>query len=187
MEEIHTRIYNSNKNRLHHWRFPGSPPEQTKPLQTIDTAVLSNLQQDNSDQATIYIIEVIKIQNEDPTPENFWFSTPKDPRDTRTAYTKTMAHPGRTKKLTRTRTTELTSDQKSNQTFLDKFNWADFHVSPEEKHVVEQILVEYHDIFAMTRNWTLTRIQSQTYTQTRESSVQSKHANVYQPKRRVNI
>ena len=80
--------------------------EQTKQLEPIDTAALSVQQQDNYDQTSIYINELLKIQMKDPTTENIQFSTPENPGNKDQHNTFTTKRLRRIIQSTRTRTTD---------------------------------------------------------------------------------
>ena len=42
-------------------------------------------------------------------------------------------------------------DKESREEFLKQFSWTDTLLTTDEQHMVEEILVEYHDIFARHR------------------------------------
>ena len=125
-------------------------PEQSKSIKPVDTAILSMIPEDDPD-LVIYLTELLRTNKPDQQNNTFWFPTPENPG-------KTGDHtPVQTQILTELR--ELQRKEKLNPKddieprteFLKRFDWTDTLLTETGKQAVEDILVEYHDIFARHR------------------------------------
>ena len=125
-------------------------PEQSKFIRPVDTTILSMIAESDPD-LTAYLSELLRTNKPQPQSNTFWFPTPKNPG-------KTEDHtPTQTRILTELR--ELQQEEKLNpkndiesrMKFLKRFDWTDTLSTETEKHAVENILVECHDLFARQR------------------------------------
>ena len=125
-------------------------PEQSKFIKPVDTAVLQMLPSDDLDLTT-YLNELLKSNKKEPQESNFWFPTPKNPGNIvehsplQTRILNKLLELRRKKKL------NAQDDQESKVQFLKQFSWTDALLTTDEQQMVEEILVEYHDIFARHR------------------------------------
>ena len=126
-------------------------PQEAKQLHPLNSAALKVLAEDNPKQALEYVNELLKSSEKPQTAQNFWFPTPDNPGDPST-------HTPIQSRILR-EIEELENDQKLNPhnssedraTFLTNFKWTDSQLSDEDKNDIEEILVEYNDIFARHR------------------------------------
>ena len=113
-------------------------------------AIRSMIPEGDPDLIT-YLTELLKTNNKDQQTNTFWFPTPENPGNTeehtpiQTWILKELCELQRKEKL------NLKDDTESRIEFLKRFDWTDTLLTENEKHAVEHILVEYHDIFARHR------------------------------------
>ena len=101
---------------------------------------------ERGDQTTIYINELLKVSNEPQ--DNFWFPTPQNPGNPETSHRNPETNPKEQYKLMELEQLNPSRDDTSRQQFLDKFRWNDSLLTLEQKESLEDILVDFHDIFA---------------------------------------
>ena len=125
-------------------------PEQIKHMQPVDPALLSfMIQQDETTE--VYINELLKVPQPNEEQETYWFPTPEDPGDP-TTYTPIQQRIY--DELLELRELEKLNphDNETSRTqFLSNFDWSDTTLNPDERQEIEEILVEFHDIFARHR------------------------------------
>ena len=98
-----------------------------------------------------YLTELLKTNKRDQQNNTFWFPTPKNPGNTedhtpiQTRILTEFCELQRNEKL------NPKDDSESRTEFLKRFDWTDRLLTETEKQAIEDILVEYHDIFARHR------------------------------------
>ena len=125
-------------------------PEQIKHIQPVDPAMLSFMIQ-HEETTEIYINELLKVPSQNPEQESYWFPTPEEPGDP-TTYTPIQQRIYN--ELLELKELEQLNPQdnaKSRKAFLLNFDWTDTTLSQEEQKQIEEILIEFHDIFARHR------------------------------------
>ena len=139
------------KNGLHIANFTVMTPEQMKYVKPIDPASTWHLLQNDQEQAALYISSLIKTNRNPQNSENYWFPTPENPGNPE-------EHTPIQKRILRElqarqdlETLDPTTDAESRAKFLENFDWKDSTLTPEEKEKIEELLVEFHDIFARHR------------------------------------
>ena len=141
--------YTINKN-TQTAEFSVVTPEQSKFIKSVDMAILGMIPEGGPDLVT-YLTELLRTNKPDQQNNTFWFPTPENPGNTEDHT------PIQTRILTELR--ELQRREKLNPKdniesrteFLKRFDWTDTLLRETEKQAVENILVEYHDIFARHR------------------------------------
>ena len=125
-------------------------PEQPKIFKPVDTAILSRIPQGDQDVIT-YLIELLRMNKLDQQNKTFWFPTPENPGNIeyqtpiQTRILKELRELQQKEKL------NPKDDAESRIEFLKRFDWTDILLSETELLAVEDILVDYHDIFARHR------------------------------------
>ena len=125
-------------------------PEQSKFIKPVDMAILSMIPEGDPDLIT-YLTELFRTNKPDQQNNAFWFPTPENPGNTKDHT------PIQTRILTELRELQgrgklnPKDDSESRMEFLKRFDWPDTLLSETEKQAVDDILVEYHDIFARHR------------------------------------
>ena len=125
-------------------------PEQSKHIKPVDMAILSMIPQDDPDM-TAYLNELLRTNKFEQQDNTFWFPTPENPgkpEDYTPIQTRFL------KELNELKDKEKLNPQESRESrnkFLTRFDWTDTILTEMEKQAIENILVEYHDIFARHR------------------------------------
>ena len=141
--------YTINKN-TQIAEFSVVTPEQSKFIKPVDTAVLSMNPEGDPDLIT-YLTELLRTNKPDQQTNTFWFPTPENPGNTnehtpnQTRILKELCELKQKEKL------NPKDDSESRIEFLKRFDWTDTLLTETEKQAVEDILVEYHDVFARHR------------------------------------
>ena len=125
-------------------------PEQSKHIKPVDMAILSMIPQDDPD-LTAYLNELLRTSKPEQQDNTFRFRTPGNPG-------KSEHHiPIQTrilKELNELKDKEKLKPQESIESpnkFLKQFDWTDTLLTETEKQAIEDILVDYHNIFARHR------------------------------------
>ena len=125
-------------------------PEQSKFIKPVDMAILSMIPEGDPDPIT-YPTELLRTNKQDQQTNTFWFPTPENPGNTeehtpiQTRILKELCELQLKEKL------NPKDDNESRVEFLKRFDWTVTLLTKTEKQAVEDILVEYHDIFARHR------------------------------------
>ena len=136
------------KRGSHIANFSVLTPEQMKYVKPIDAVTTWHLLQDNPENAAYYASSLIKSPKTDDNSEHYWFPTPEDPGD---LQTHTPIQQRILKELQNLQELEKLNPQddiESRKQFLANFDWADSTLNPTENAQIEELLVEFHDIFA---------------------------------------
>ena len=139
------------KKGLHIANFSVMTPEQMKYVKPVDPASTWHLLQNDQEQAAHYVSSLIKTNRNPQNSENNWFPTPENPvnPEEHTPIQKQILR--ELQALQDLETLDPTTDAESRAKFLDNFDWKDSTLTPEEKEKIEELLVEFHDIFARHR------------------------------------
>ena len=141
--------YTFNKN-TQIAEFSVVTPEQSKFIKPVDMATLSMIPEGDPDLIT-YLTELLRTNKPDQQTNTFWFPTPENPGNTE------QPTPIQTRILKELRELQLEEkhnpkdNTESRTEFSKRFDWTETLLTETEKQAVEDILVEYHDIFARHR------------------------------------
>ena len=139
-----------NKKHTEIAEFAVVTPEQSKHIKPVDMAILSMIPQDDPD-LTAYLNELLRTSKPEQQDNTFWFPTPEKPgkpEDHTPIQTRIL------NELNELKDKEKLNQQESTESrnkFLKRFDWTDALLTETEKQAIEDILVEYHDIFARHR------------------------------------
>ena len=122
-------------------------PEQSKFIKPVDTAILCMIPESDPD-LVIYLIELLRTKKPDQQNNIFWFPTPEDPGNTEDHTPIQIRILTELRELQRREKLNPKDDIESRTEFLKRDDWTDKLLAETEKQAVENILVEYHDIFA---------------------------------------
>ena len=125
-------------------------PEQSKFIKPVDTAILSMIPEGDPD-LVIYLTELLRTNKRDHQNNTFWFPTPENPGNTEYHTSIQARILTDLCELQRKQKLNPKDDSESRTEFLKRFDWTDTLLTETEKQAVEDILVEYHDIFARHR------------------------------------
>ena len=137
--------YTINKN-TQIAEFSVVTPEQSKFIKPVDTAILRMIPEGDPDLVT-YLTELLRTNKPDQQNNTFWFPTPENPGNTadhtpiQTRILTELCELQRREKL------NPKDDSESRTEISKRFDWTDTLLTETEKQAVEDILVEYHDIF----------------------------------------
>ena len=125
-------------------------PEQSKFIKPVDMATLSMIPESDPD-LIIYLTELLRTNKHDQQTNTFWFPTHESPgnREEHTTIQARIIKELRELKLNEKLNPK--DDIESRMQFLKQYDWTDTLLTGTEKQAVEDILVEYHDIFARHR------------------------------------
>ena len=139
------------KRGSHIANFSVLTPKQMKHVKPIDPVTTWHLLQENPENSAYYAIRLIKSAKTDEDKENYWFPTPEDPGD---PLSHTPIQQRILKELYILQEFEKLNPQdnpESRRQFLAHFDWTDSTLNPTERTQIEELLVEFHDIFARHR------------------------------------
>ena len=125
-------------------------PEQSKHIKPVDMAILSMIPQGDPD-LTAYLNELLRTNKPEQQDSTFWFPTPKNPGN---PEYHTPIQTRILKELNELKDKEKPNPQESTESqtkFLKRYDSTDTFLSEAEKQSIEDILFEYHDIFARYR------------------------------------
>ena len=138
------------KNHTQIAEFSLVTPGQSKHIKPVDMAILSMIPQDNLD-LTAYLNELLRTSKPEQQDNTFWFPSPENPgklEDHTPIQTRILNELNELKDKEKLNPQESTE---SRNKFLRRFDWTDTLLTETEKQTIEDILVEYHDIFARHR------------------------------------
>ena len=122
-----------------------------KYVKPIDLVTTWHLLQENPENAAYYASSLIKSPKTSDDSENYWFPTPEEPVDPQThtpiqrRILKELCNLQELEKL------EPQDNPEARKQFLAHFDWADSTLKPTEITQLEELLDEFHDIFARHR------------------------------------
>ena len=139
------------KRGSHIANFSFMTPGQMKYVKPIDPLTTWHLLLDDPENAAIYVSSLIKSSKPENFLDNYWFPTPEDPGDpqqhtpTQKRILEELLNLQELEKL------NPQDDPESRRRFLTNFDWTDSMLQPHEIARIEDLLVEFHDIFARHR------------------------------------
>ena len=125
-------------------------PEQSKHIKPVDMAILSMIPQGDPD-LTAYLNELLRTNKPEQQNDTIWFPTPENPgkpEDHTPIQTRILRE---LKELKDKENLNPQESIESRNNFLKRFDWTDTLLTKTEKQAIEDILVEYHDVFARHR------------------------------------
>ena len=125
-------------------------PEQPKFIKPVDTATLSMIREEDPDLIT-YLTELLKTNMPDQQNNTSWFPTPENPGNTEDHTPIQTRILEQLRELQQKEKLNPKDDIESRMEILKRFDWTDTLLTRTEKQVVEDIVIEYHDIFARHR------------------------------------
>ena len=137
-----------------HWRLRAtllSKWNLTSREKPVDMAILSMIPEGDPDDLVTYLTELLRTNKPDQQNDAFWFPTPENPGNTEDHTPIQIRIPTELRELQRREKLNTKDDSESQTEYLKRFDWTDTLLTKTEKQAVEDILVEYHDIFARHR------------------------------------
>ena len=139
------------KKGTHIANFSILTPEQTKHIRPVNPTSVRHLLNNNHDDAIHYINSLLNTSKIDEVNETYWFPTPKHPGNEK-EHTPIQARIlNELRELEQLEKLNPLENTESRNQFLSIFDWTNSTLQPEAKQAVENLLVEFHDIFARHR------------------------------------
>ena len=142
--------YNLKKG-THIANFSILTSEQTKHIRPVNPTSVRHLLNNSHDDAIHYINSLLKTSKTDEVNETYWFPTPQysgNEKEHTPIQSRILNELRELEKLEKLNALENTS---SRNQFLSNFDWTSSTLQPEAKQAVENLLVDFHDIFARHR------------------------------------
>ena len=152
-KNIAVRVTNTTKSpyvikkHTHIAEFSVVTPEQSKHIKPVEMAILSKIPQGDPD-LTAYLNELLRTNKPEQQNNTFCFPTPGRPEDHTPIQTRIL------KELIELEDTEKLNPQDNTESrikILERFDWTDTFLTETQKQAIEDILVDYHDIFTRHR------------------------------------
>ena len=126
-------------------------PEQMKYVKPIDPVTTWRLLQDNPENAAYYASSLIKSAKTEEDKENYWFPTPEETGDPQLHTPIQQRILKELQNLQELEKLDPQDDLESRKQFLASFDWTGSTFQPAETAQIENLLVEFHDIFSRHR------------------------------------
>ena len=126
-------------------------PEQIKHIKPVDPSTLTFMMHQHIENTDLYLNQLLKTNQSSDEQETYWFPTPEQPGDPKTYTPIQKRIYDELLELKQLEQLNPNDNAQSRKQFLDHFDWTDTTLSPFEKQHIEDILVQYHDIFARHR------------------------------------
>ena len=126
-------------------------PEQTKHIRPVNPTSVRYLLNNNLDDAIHYINSFLKSSKTNEVNETYWFPTSQQPgnqKDHTPIQTRIL---NELRELEQFEKLNPLEDNNSRDQFLSNFGWTDSTLQLDAKQAAENLLVEFHDIFARHR------------------------------------
>ena len=139
------------KKGTHMANFSILTPEQTKHIQPVNPTSVRHLLNNGHDDAIHYKNSLLETSKNDEVNETYWFLTPQNPgneKEHTPIQTRILNELRELEQIEKLNPLENTN---SRNQFLSNFDWTDSTLQLEAKQAVENLLVEFHDIFAQHR------------------------------------
>ena len=105
----------------------------------------------HEDTTEIYINELLKVPSQNPEQESYRLPTPEEPGDP-TTYTPIQQRIyNELLELREREELNPQDNEESRKSFLSNFDWTDTTLTTDERKQIEEILIDFHDIFARDR------------------------------------
>ena len=136
------------KKGTHMANFSILIPEQTKHIRPVNSTSVRHLLNNNHVDAIHYIKSLLKTSKTNKVNETYWFPTPQNPGNEKehTPFQKRILNELR--ELEQLAKLNPLENIDSRNQFLSIFDWTDSTLQPDNKQAVENLLVEFYDIFA---------------------------------------
>ena len=109
------------------------------------------LTEDDSEDAIVYINELLKTSDKPSNNQNFWFPTPNDPGDPNTHTPIQSRILREVKELEEIQKLNPTNSYEEREAYLKNLKWDDTQLSEDVQKDIGERLIEFNDIFARHR------------------------------------
>ena len=136
------------KKGTHIANFSILTPEQTKHIRPVNPTSVRHLLNNNHDDAIYYINSLLKTSKTDEVNERYWFPTPQNPGNEKEHTPIQTRILNELRELEQLEQLNPLEDPTSRNEFLSNFDGTDSTLQLDAKQAIENLLVEFHDIFA---------------------------------------
>ena len=126
-------------------------PEQTKYIRPVNPTSVRHLLKNNHDDDIHYINSPLKTSKTDEVNEIYWCPTPQNPGNEKEHTPIRTRIFNELRKLEKLEKSNPLEDTNSRDQFLSNYDWTDSTLQTDAKQAVENLVVEFHDIFARHR------------------------------------
>ena len=126
-------------------------PEQTKHIRPVNPTSVRHLLKNNHDDAIHYTNRLLKTSKTGAVNKIYWFPTPQNPGNEKEHTPIQTRILNELRELEQLEQLNPLEDTTSRNQFLSNFDWTDSTLGLDAKQAVEDLLVEFHDIFARHR------------------------------------
>ena len=127
-------------------------PEQMIYIKSIDLVTTWHLLHENLENAAFYVNSLMKSNTPEDFKQNYWFATPglpRDPQDHTPIQKLILKELQNLEELVKL---NIQDDRESRKQTLTNFDWTNSMLQPEDISQIEDLLVEFHDVFARHRS-----------------------------------
>ena len=139
------------KKGTHIANFSILTPEQTKHIRPVNPTSVRHLLNNSHDDAIHYINSLLKTSKDNEVNETYWFPTPQNPGNEKEHTPIQTRIRNELRELEQLEKLNPLENTNSRNQILSNFDRTDSTLQPEAKQAVENLLVEFHDIFARHR------------------------------------
>ena len=142
---------NTLKKGIHMTNFSILTPEQTKHIRPVNPTSVRHLLDNNHHDAFHYLNNLLKTSKTGEVNETYWFpmsQNPSNEKEHTPIQTRILNELRELEQLEKLNPLENTD---SRNQFLSNFDWTNSTLQTDGKQAVENLLVEFHDIFARHR------------------------------------
>ena len=126
-------------------------PEQIKHIKPFDSSALTFIMHQHLENTDIYLNQLMKVNQIPDDQETYWFPTPEQPGDPDTYTPIRQRIYDELLELKQLEHLNTNDNAESRKNFHDNFDWTDTTLTPFKKQHIEDILVQYHDIFTTSQ------------------------------------
>ena len=126
-------------------------PEQTKHIRPVNPTSVRHLLNNNHEGAINYVDSFLKASKTDEINETYWFPTPQSTGNEKEHTPIQTRNLNELWELEQLQQLNPLEDTKYRNQFFSNFEWTDSTLQLDAEQAVEDLLVEFHDIFARHR------------------------------------
>ena len=134
-----------------HINFLIVTPDQTKHIRPVNHTSVRHRLKNNFDDGIHYINSLLKTSKIDEVIETYWFQMPQNPSNEEEHTPIQTRILNELRELEQLEQINPPEDPNSRNQSISNFDWTDSTLQLDAKQAVEDLLVEFHDIFARHR------------------------------------
>ena len=139
------------KKGTHIANFSILTPEQTKHIRPINPTSVRHLLNNSHDDAILYLNSLLKTSKDNEVNETYWFPTPQNPGNEKEHTPIQTRILNELRELEQLKKSNPLENPNSRNQILSNFDWTDSILQSEAKKAIENLLMDFHDLFARHR------------------------------------